>query len=223
MSGGFSFPLFLDLRGVPVLVVGGGAVATRKVRGLLASGARVRLAALRVAPALRALAKRRPELRLARRAFRTSDLKGVRLVFAATDDRALNEAIAARAWESGLWVCSAAPQTAGRASVPAVLRRGPLQLAISTAGAAPSLARALRRSLAASPPFLDRAWRELAELAASRRKRILESARDERRRRRLLRELSRPAWLAFLRRFGRRRTARKMDALLARALAGRRT
>src|ERR1051326_4859670 len=88
------YPIFLDLKDRPVLVVGAGRVALRKTRGLLEAGARVTVCAPEWAPDFESL-----PVRLVRRPFRASDLAGAMLVFAATSDRMTNHRIEiGRAW-----------------------------------------------------------------------------------------------------------------------------
>jgi precorrin-2 dehydrogenase/sirohydrochlorin ferrochelatase len=181
------YPIFLDLTGVPVIVIGAGRVATRKIRSLLAAGAVVTVispvATVSIAarasrgsglpPATRFRApagraqkgaptkpKRVPRLRWRRRRYRPGDLRGAALVVAATNDRAVNEAVCREARRRKLLVNCVAPPEAGNFIVPATLRRGKITLAISTGGANPGTAKALRQALA-------RRWpRDYAPLAA---------------------------------------------------------
>lgn len=130
----------LDLRGRPCLVVGGGAVARRKVEGLLAAGAAVRVVAPECLPM--------PEgVSVARRSFADDDLAGVEFAVAATADRELNARVARLARARGIWVNVADDPRAGTMILPAVLRRGALQIAVSTGGASPALALRLRERL----------------------------------------------------------------------------
>ena len=135
---GAYYPIFLDLRDRPVVVVGGGRVALRKVSGLLEAGAHVRVIAPRTAPRLRAH-------RIDRRRYRPGDLRGAVLAFAATDDRAVNHAVAGEAWRRRIPVNVADSREDCTFLVPARLRRDDLQIAISTSGRSPRLAKALRR------------------------------------------------------------------------------
>jgi len=205
-----AFPVFLDLRSLPVLVVGGGAVAARKARGLLRAGAAVRAVAKRFGEEMRGLAG----LRRFQRAFRVSDLRGARLVCAATGDPALNARIARSAEERGAFANVASPPEAGRASLPGLFRRGRFAVAVSTGGASAGLAAELRRHLARQ---VDEAWPALLELLAARRAAILRGVRDPVRRRRLLRALGSRKWLAVVRREGRAKAGARMDELIAHA------
>jgi precorrin-2 dehydrogenase len=136
----FAYPVYLDLSGAPVLVVGAGPVAARKVEGLAAAGARVRVVAPEVSPAL----DRAHVAELRERRFEPADLDGVRLVVTATGDRDLDALVAAAATAAGLWV-NAADQPADCTFIlPAIARNGPLAVAVTTGGASPALARRLR-------------------------------------------------------------------------------
>ena len=136
----FDYPVWLDLHGVPVLVVGAGRVAARKVEGLAAAGAVVRVVALDVSDAL----DRSAIAELHVRPYEPGDLDGVRLVVTATGDAAVDAGVAADATAAGIWV-NAADQPADCSFIlPAIARNGPLTIAVSTGGASPALARRLR-------------------------------------------------------------------------------
>lgn len=162
------FPLFADLRDRPVLVVGGGIVATRKVTALLAAGARVRVGAPELAPELQALADTRRIVHRRGR-FQSWWLDAVWLVVAATDDAAVNRDVAEAAAIRRLFVNVVDDSELSSFQVPAVVERGPLQVAISSGGAAPMLARRLREQLEAQ---LDESLGGLAALLARQRERI---------------------------------------------------
>ncbi|HXC16317.1 MAG TPA: bifunctional precorrin-2 dehydrogenase/sirohydrochlorin ferrochelatase [Holophagaceae bacterium] len=137
-------PLFLDLQARPVLLVGGGSVARAKLAALRETGADLRVVATRFSTAFRWEAK---GLRLQARPFAPSDLDGVHLVIAATNDPAVNAAIASEARARGIWVNAVDDPPACDAFFASTLRRGPLTLAISTDGAFPGLSRSLRLAL----------------------------------------------------------------------------
>ena len=136
------YPVFLDLKDAPVLVAGAGRVALRKTRGLLEAGARITVVAPEHDPEFETL-----PVRLVRRHFRTSDLAGARLVFAATDDRLTNHRIGVAARGRGIFANVA--DSAGECGflVPARLNRGQVQIAVSTGGNNPRLSADLRRKL----------------------------------------------------------------------------
>jgi precorrin-2 dehydrogenase / sirohydrochlorin ferrochelatase len=134
------YPLFLDLTDQPVVVIGAGKVAARKIRSLLAAGARV--------TAISPQAYRLPKaVRWIKRCYRRGDLTGARLVVAATNDLRINERVCAEAKRRRQLVNCIAPPAAGNFIVPAVARRGKLTIAISTGGLSPALAKQLRRDL----------------------------------------------------------------------------
>ena len=136
----FDYPVYLDLRGVPVLVVGAGPVAARKVDGLVAAGAVVTVVAVEVSPAL----DRSVVANLREGTFEPGDLAGMRLVITATGRADVDAEVAAAATAAGIWV-NAADQPADCSFIlPAIARRGPLTVAVSTGGASPALARRLR-------------------------------------------------------------------------------
>ena len=137
------FPLFADLRDRCVLVVGGGAVAERKVRLLLEAGARVRLVAPEVTPWLR----ENPAIAVHREPFDPRHFEGAVLAVAATDDRAVNAAVAAAGRERNVLVNVVDVAELSSFIVPAIVDRSPLVIAISTGGVAPVLARLVRERL----------------------------------------------------------------------------
>ena len=167
------YPIVLDLRDRPCLVVGGGPVAEAKVEGLLAAGARVTV----VSPALsERLASWTTADRIAyrQREYIASDLDGQQLVFSATDRRDVSLAVAADARQRGVWVNAADDPENCDFLLPSVLQRGRLQVAVSTGGASPALAARLRRDLES---YFTREYEELVELAAEVRRELRASGR----------------------------------------------
>lgn len=145
------FPLFVELAGRRCLVLGGGAVAARKVDGLLAAGAAVTVISPDVTPALAALAAER-RVEYVARGYAPGDLDGYALAFAATDDGAINAAVAAEGRRLGVWVNAADDPAHCDFILPSVLRRGALTVAVSTGGASPALARVVREEIEACVP-----------------------------------------------------------------------
>jgi siroheme synthase-like protein len=142
----FAYPVALELAGRTCVVVGGGAEAERKARGLLEAGAAVSVVAPVFTPGLEDLA-RRGELSPVRRRYRKGDLKGAFLVVT-TGDRAERAAVYAEA-ESRRVLCNAVDDVEHcHFAAPSVLRRGDLLVAVSTGGRAPALAKRLRQHLA---------------------------------------------------------------------------
>jgi uroporphyrin-III C-methyltransferase/precorrin-2 dehydrogenase/sirohydrochlorin ferrochelatase len=174
-------PLFLDLRARRVVVVGGGVIASRKVDLVIAAGPRVAV----VAPALAAgLAARRErgEIAHVEAAFEPAHLDGAAFAIAATDDGAVNAAVADAARERGIPVNVVDDLELSDAILPAIVDRSPLVIAISTAGTAPVLARFLRERIEA---VVDDSIGRLAAFLAGWRARIKAAAADVRERRRL--------------------------------------
>ena len=128
------------------MVIGGGTVAERKVDGLLAAGAAVTVVSPRLTEGLQARVARR-EIRLERRRFRRGDLEGVGLAFVAVDDPRLSASVAREGRRQGVWVNAADDPEHCDFFLPSVLRRGKLVVAITTGGASPALARAVREEI----------------------------------------------------------------------------
>ena len=159
------YPVFLDLTDGPVLVVGGGPVAEGKVEGLLAAGANVIVVSPTVTPRLAGwVAAGRIEY-LAR-AYQPGDLAGRRLALVATDAPAVSGAVAAEGRERGIWVNAADEPARCDFILPAVIRRGRLVVAVSTGGASPAAARAIREELEG---YLTEEHAMLVEVAADAR------------------------------------------------------
>ena len=125
-----------------MLVVGAGKVALRKSKGLLEAGARVTIVAPEWDPEFETL-----PVRMVRRRFRASDLGGVVLVFAATDDRLANHRIGIAAKGKGVFANVADSAEECDFLVPARVQRGNLQFAVSTGGESPRLSAELRKKL----------------------------------------------------------------------------
>ncbi|MGH8031063.1 MAG: siroheme synthase CysG [Luteimonas sp.] len=201
----------MDLRGRTVLVVGGGAVAQRKIAALLDADARVVVGA----PALDAvIASWADTGRIEHRAghFEPAWLDDAWLAIAATHDDAVNRAVAAAADARHIWVNVVDSVALSRFQVPARVERGPLQIAISSGGGAPMLARLIREELETR---YDESYAALATMLARHRARIVARWPDLRQRRRGFARLLSGSLQALLR--SRRQIAaeRAFAALLA--------
>jgi precorrin-2 dehydrogenase / sirohydrochlorin ferrochelatase len=180
------FPMFLKLGGKQCLVVGAGKVGEGKISGLLDTGAHVRVVALDASPSVREWARDgRIELEL--RAFSDSDLDGAFLVVVATASRALNEHVYREAQRRGVLCNVVDVPDLCDFYYPAVVRRGDLQIAVSTAGQSPSLAQKIRQQLEKQFGPGYAAW--VAELGET-RKLILASDLDKERKLELLHSLA---------------------------------
>lgn len=144
-----AYPLVLTgLAQAVCVVIGGGAVAERKVADLIAGGACPLVISPTLTPALEELA-REGRLKVIRRRFAVGDVRGALLVIAATSDGAVNRQVAEEARRCGVLVNVADEGGAGNFHTVASVRRGDLLLTVSTGGASPTLAAALCRELAA--------------------------------------------------------------------------
>lgn len=144
-----AFPVVLEGSTLDALVVGGGAVGTRKVRSLLDAGARVEVVSPRVTPELEALAVSSERLRISRIDFAPGFLDGRTIVFAATDDAAVNAEVARLARARGIPVNVADDPEKGTFVSPAVHRAGDVVVAVS-AGRVPMAAARIRDAIAAT-------------------------------------------------------------------------
>lgn len=168
------FPIFLDLRGKKVLIVGGGHVALRKAKRLAPYRASITAVAPEFAPGFAALGG----VTALERRFQPGDVEGAALVIAATDDAELNAAVSELcAWEGipvnvvdDLALCSFV--------FPALVRRGELSVGISTGGASPSAAQYIRRLVEEQVPG---GFEEILDFLAARRAQLKSALPAERR------------------------------------------
>jgi siroheme synthase-like protein len=189
------FPMFVKLEGRTVLVVGAGRIAEGKIRRLLETGAIVRVVALEATESVRTWAQT-GEIALELREFEASDLEGSSLVVVATSQRELNACIYREAQRRGIWCNVVDVPEQCDFYYPAVVRRGDLQIAVSTAGQSPSLAQQIRMQLERLYGPAYTRW--VAELGETRRA-ILQSSLAAEEKRELLQSLaSRPAFEALL-------------------------
>jgi precorrin-2 dehydrogenase/sirohydrochlorin ferrochelatase len=189
------FPTFMKLAGRRCLVVGAGAVGEPKIASLLASGAAVRVVAPHATARVAAWA-RAGRISWERRAFRPADLRRTFLVVAATSSPAVHERIFREARRRRVLCNVVDDPPRCDFYYPAVVRRGDLQIAVSTAGRSPALAQRLRREL--DRQFGREYARWVVELGQA-REALLARRMDRARRVRLLHRLaSRQAFLRFL-------------------------
>ena len=163
------YPIYLDVKDRKCLVVGGGAVGTRKVETLLECGAKVTVVSIDASEKLKKLSNS-GLIRLKERAFQTDDLEGVFLVVGATDDEDLNVKVHAAA-ERRRVLCNIADRPeACNFILPSIVSRGDLTIAISTSGKSPAFAKKLRKQLEAQ--FGDE-YAEFLKLMGAIRKKLL--------------------------------------------------
>jgi precorrin-2 dehydrogenase/sirohydrochlorin ferrochelatase len=140
------FPMFLKLEGKQCLVVGAGKIGEPKIGGLLETGARIRVVSLDASPAVREWA-RAGKIELEVRSFSAEDLDGAFLAIVATNSRTLNERVYREAQSRGVLCNVVDVPDLCDFFYPAIVRRGDLQIAVSTAGQSPSLAQKIRQQL----------------------------------------------------------------------------
>lgn len=160
------FPMFLKLEGRRCVVVGGGEIARQKITGLLEAGADLLVVAPRANDAIREMADA-GRLRWEQREFEARDLDSITLVISATADRSLNGSIFRLAADRGV-LCNAVDEPEHcDFYYPSVVRRGDLQIAISTNGNSPALAQRLRVELESRfPPEYETWMRWLGRIRA---------------------------------------------------------
>jgi uroporphyrin-III C-methyltransferase/precorrin-2 dehydrogenase/sirohydrochlorin ferrochelatase len=204
------YPLFADLGGRRVLVVGGGTVARRKAEALLDAGADVAVGAPILEAGLAALAAAGRVRHIAAE-FVPAWLDDAWLVIAATDVPAVNRAVVAAADARRLWANAVDDAELSRFHVPARVERGPLQIAISSGGGAPMLARLVREQLETQ---FDASFGALAELLTRHRARIRARWPDTAARRRAFARLLAGPLQALLRKRQHLAAERAFDAAL---------
>ena len=170
------YPVFLDLRGRRAVVIGGGAVAEQKVRGLVAAGAHVTVVSPDLLAGLTDLA-RRGAIEVRRRPYRGGDLAGAWLAIAAIDDRAVNEAVYAEAERLGIPLNAVDDLEHCSFIAPAIHREGDITVAVSTGGKSPALAVRLRQRIAR---LVGRAEARLCALLGELRPELAERVPDAR-------------------------------------------
>jgi precorrin-2 dehydrogenase/sirohydrochlorin ferrochelatase len=169
------YPAFLSLRGKVCAVVGGGSVAARKVRSLLATGASIVIISPQLHAELQELLYQRLIRSIASN-YAVEHLDGAQIVFAATNDAEVNQLVAQDAHARGLWVNVADNPALSDFYVPATLHRGDLTVAISTGGSSPAFARYIRELL---EQMLSEALGQALEMLAQARPLILAQPKEQ--------------------------------------------
>lgn len=159
------YPVNLELRDQPVLVVGGGAVAARKVAGLLDADAIVTV----VAPHAVAELREHPAVRWHEREYQRGEAASYRIVITATGVSEVDAQVARDARATGVPVNSADDPVNCSFTLPAIVRKGDIQVTVSTAGRSPALAAYLKERIDA---LLDESWVEVLDLLATEREKL---------------------------------------------------
>ncbi|MEX0804592.1 MAG: bifunctional precorrin-2 dehydrogenase/sirohydrochlorin ferrochelatase [Candidatus Binatia bacterium] len=162
------YPIFLDLTGRRCVVIGGGSIAERKVEGLLAAGAEITVVSPEMSEGLGLLLMHGSIKHVARK-YQNGDLEGYAMAFVATDDEAITAAVFCEARCRGIWVNCADDPSHCDFILPAVIRRGELAIAVSSGGASPALARAVREEL---EKFLTDDFAQLVQTASEVRREL---------------------------------------------------
>ena len=167
------YPVYLDLKDRECIVVGGGEVGARKALGLERCGARVRVISRDFSEKFNL--GDRPTLKLENRPYEEKDLENAFLVFAATDNGALNRQIREDARKAGALCCLADAPELGDFILPAVMEQGDLVCAVSTSGTSPALAKKIKKELAG---MFGPEYGIFLALMGNIRKRLLEAGHD---------------------------------------------
>ena len=166
------YPIFLELNERRCLVLGGGAVAERKVEELLAMGARVTVISPAITDGLRDLLVQ-GSIRHVERAYQEGDLADSDLVFAATEDQANNAAAFREARAQRIWINSADDAAHCDFILPGLVRRGDLTVAVSTGGVSPAATRAIREEL---DNYFTADYARFVQIAGEARRRLREKS-----------------------------------------------
>lgn len=172
------YPLFMDMRMRPCLVVGGGKVAERKVKSLVGAGARVTVLSPEVSPEILKLHKKNKIL-WKKKMFSKGDAKGPAFVFCATNNKTINHAIYNDAEKHRAFANVADDPSLCHFIVPASFQKGAISVAVSTEGKSPAFSAALKRKLQKDIPD---EYAKLLEIVHKRRHEIKKSFPDESRR-----------------------------------------
>ncbi|MHB8121745.1 MAG: precorrin-2 dehydrogenase/sirohydrochlorin ferrochelatase family protein [Desulfuromonadaceae bacterium] len=161
--------LNIQMNGKLAVVIGGGAVALRKLRTLLTADASITVVAMTVGPEIAALAEA-GDLAVRIGSYQSADLNDAFLVIAATDNATVNKRIASDARERGILVAVADNPAEGDCTFPALLRRNDLEIAVSTGGRCPAFAADVRDCIAG---VIGHEYGEILEQLAGEREKLL--------------------------------------------------
>ncbi len=190
------YPIHINLSGKRCVVVGAGPVAERKARALLSQGGLVRLVAPEATPKLKEMAAEGVLLWM-RAMYRTVHLENAFLVFAATDLRDVNAAVARDAQERNILVCCADDPDEGNFVSPSSVQRGPLVFTVSTSGQSPTLAAVLRAKLESE---YGPEWAELTRIMGRLREQVQSQGNEAARKAAVERVIADEELLGLLRR-----------------------
>ncbi len=165
------YTIALQLENQLVVIIGGGSVARRKLPGLLATGARIRI----IDPAPASELPQHPQLTHLKREYQLQDLTSARLIFAATDNPQINQQVAREAATLGILCCRVDNAEDSDFTTPACLLRPPLTISVSSSGTSPAMAAALRDKL---DEMIPASWQTATRLVAAIRQKVLTESRQ---------------------------------------------
>jgi precorrin-2 dehydrogenase/sirohydrochlorin ferrochelatase len=204
------YPVYLNLKGKRVIVVGGGEVAERKVESLLPCEPSVVVISPEVTRQLATLfSQKRIEWR--NRPYTNGDCAGAALVFSATDDPEVSRAVYAEASDFGIFVNTADQPALCSFIMPAVVRRGDIGIAISTSGSSPALAARLRRKISR---VIGPEYAQFSQLMARARREIRSRVGSERDRKELHYRIIDSDIIKLLRRNDREAAERRLKEMI---------
>jgi precorrin-2 dehydrogenase/sirohydrochlorin ferrochelatase len=169
------YPVFLNLKGKRVVVIGGGEVADRKIQSLMDTGASILVVSPEVTSGIASLFEQK-RIHLFNRHYVAGDCAGAALVFSATGDAEISRAVYEEATALGIFINTADQPAQCSFIMPAVVRRGDIGVAISTSGTSPALAARLRRKISG---IIGPEYARLAELLSRARPEIRRKLRTE--------------------------------------------
>ncbi|NCC77340.1 MAG: bifunctional precorrin-2 dehydrogenase/sirohydrochlorin ferrochelatase [Clostridia bacterium] len=210
------YPVSLDIKDKLCVVVGGGHVAARKVRGILAAGGRVRIISPELSARLDPLKEKR-EVEWRRKVFEAGDLAGAFLVFAATNDPEAQAAIVEAARGRNLLVNVADCPEICDFQIPAVLRRGDLSISVATNGKTPAVAAMVRKRL---ETVIGEEYGLLTTLVAVLRDEIIQQATSEVEKKKLFQKILQDDIVLWLRERQWHRVRQHLENVLGRPLGG---
>lgn len=147
------YPVFLNIEDQPVVVIGGGEVALRKINDLLPAKAIIKIIAPEIHPEIESLSSEyKNRITLLKREYQTGDIDGAILIFSATDSAEVNNAVFKESAQKGILINSADDPVNSSFYVPSHIRKGDLHIAVSTGGASPAMAASLRRKIQEQMP-----------------------------------------------------------------------
>jgi len=188
------FPIMLQVQGKRCLVIGGGQIATRKVRSLLQAQADITVISPLVTEEIKRLAEEQV-IRWKEKEFEKEDIVGAFVIIAATNQASVNHEVYQAAEKNQLINIVDQPELSNFI-VPSSFRRGKLTISVSTSGASPGLSRQITRDLAKQ---YDDAYEEYLIFLEAARKRVLAEVKDPQKKQEILKELLQPQYLEWTR------------------------